>query len=117
MPGKKFNPTGYNRRVTVQTRTVVNGESVWYADDSYDVWACVSPFRGREYIAAGALSAPEIITVKTWYRDNVNAEDNRLVYGGKVFNIENVVDVDAAHREMELTCTEEIGAVMAIPRP
>lgn len=122
MAKSKVNPAAFNRRVTIQKRTVLDrtggdNETVWYNEDSFNVWASVTPLKGREYIAAGAVSSPEVMTAKTWYRANVSAQDNRLLYLGKVFNIENVTDTDAAHIEIELTCTEDVGAVAAIDRP
>lgn len=121
MPKSKVNPAAFNRRVTIQKRTVLersggDNETVWYNEDSFDVWAAVTPLKGREYIAAGAVSSPDIITARTWYRVNINAQENRLLFSGKVYNIENVTDLDAGRIEMELTCTEEVGAVAAIDR-
>ena len=122
MAKKVRNPGDYNRRVTIQKRTLLerpggDNETVWYEDDAFSVWASITPLRGREYVAAGALSSPEIILAKTWYRPGVMPLDHRLLYGGKVFNIEGVSDLGGAHVEIELVCTEEPGAIGAIPRP
>ncbi len=122
MADKAVNPGSYNRRVSFQKRTEIvrpggDNQIVWYRDDAFDVWASVVPMTGREYIFAGAMASPDIIRVRTWYRTDVSAQDYRLVYNGKVFNIETVIDVGAAHREMELVCTEESGAAAASERP
>lgn len=117
-----MNPGDFNRRISLQKRTVIkkpggDDEVVWYIEDAITVWALITPLTGREYIEAGALAAPEIIKVRTWFRPGVSPQTHRLAYNGKVFTIESVTDTKTAHIEMELTCTEEPNAVAVSAKP
>lgn len=73
-------------------------------------WAEVKPLRGRERyahmldkVAQPVQSEVEAI-IHLRYRDGI-APTMRVLHGGVVYNIEAVIDVDAAGVELELMCS------------
>lgn len=99
-------PGKFNRRVQLQKRTMVDGDEIFYGKDVKNVWANVEQISSREAIYAGAISMPDTIRVKIWYR-SLNAEEYRLSYAGNIYNIGGAIDIGGRHEELELTCTKE----------
>lgn len=69
------------------------------------VWADVEPVSGREQQAGGAELASVTHMVTMRYRSWVTAR-HRLVYAGRIFDIESVLDVGEAHFWLQIGCTE-----------
>ena len=67
------------------------------------VWASVEPLTGREFIAAMAVQAETTARIRMRYRPYLTAQD-RVVHDGQVYEIETVIDVKSAAREMHLMC-------------
>ncbi len=71
-------------------------------------WASIEPIKGEEYFAAAAVQAATThrvtmrvlpsITVKPW---------DRLVFKGRILEIEAVMDTEERGRELELLCKEK----------
>lgn len=98
-----------NRRVRLETSTRTSdalggGPVVWnlFADG---VAAAVVPLTGRERIAAMQVSAALTHRVEIRYRPGLS-EAMRVVYGGRVFNVTAVIDIEERHDEVHLLCEE-----------
>jgi SPP1 family predicted phage head-tail adaptor len=103
----------YRHRVTLQQKgQAVDDEGFPRSDDdAWDnvatVWAAVEPqtLRAHEFASAGANYVEKIVRVRIRYRPGVT-ESMRVVYNGRVFRIEAVVDEQERHRELQLYCRE-----------
>ena len=96
------------RRITVQSRSTAldsYGQQVITWSDVLSCWASIEPLSGRELIAAQAVSSELSHTVTIQYRTTVTAA-MRVLYQGRVFNIQSSTDPDTAHVALQLLCSE-----------
>lgn len=83
-----------DRRITIQTGTVSQnalGEYVTTWADDATVWAEAMALRGREYFAAQQVNAS--VTTKFTIRWRALSPLNRILYDGKTYDIEHVVEL------------------------
>ena len=69
----------------------------------FTCWAAVEPLTGREYIAAQAAVSEVTARIRMRFRPWMTAED-RVIHGGKTYNIVSVIDVRSENREVVLMC-------------
>lgn len=69
----------------------------------FTVWGSVEPLVGREYLAAQAVQSDVSTRVRIRYRPGLNSGD-RVKHEGRIYNIESVIDVRSARRELVLMC-------------
>lgn len=69
------------------------------------VWAAIESLRGRELEAAATRLAEVSHKIRIRYRDGIWPE-MRVVYGGRVFDIQAVLDPDDRRRELHLYARE-----------
>jgi SPP1 family predicted phage head-tail adaptor len=96
------------RRVTVQQRTVsvdTFGQQAVSWSSFLECWADIQPSSGRELIAAQAQQSEVTHQVVIRYRSGV-LPAMRVLYQGRVFDIQSVIDVDTQHRRLALMCSE-----------
>lgn len=103
-----MNPGDLNRRVTIRRMDQVPDGGGGYTEEPVEVatvWAKVEPLRGREQILAmqTGMQRPHRFTIR--YRDGITGAKD-LLYGGARFDIQSVVDTDAAHRELVILAEE-----------
>jgi SPP1 family predicted phage head-tail adaptor len=100
-------------RIALQARTSgLNDEAI-----PVDVWtdvagassvpASLEPLKGREYFQAAAVAAENTIPVTIRYRPCVTAA-LRVLYGVRILNIRNVIDVEERHIKLILMCEEVV---------
>ena len=95
-----------DQRVTLQRREQGEDEAGQPFDDwvpVFDAWAAVKPLRGREIIAADAVSAITDVRVILRYRPGITSA-MRVQHGTDTYSIESVANVNSANREVELLC-------------
>lgn len=63
----------------------------------------VTPLRGREYIDIRAAASEITTRIRLRYRPGMNPA-MRIVHGASIYNIVEVIDVDARHRQLECMC-------------
>ena len=96
------------RRITVQSRASSLdsfGQQITTWTDLLSCWASIEPLSGSELIAAQAVSSELSHTVTILYRVTVTAA-MRVIYQGRVLNIQSVTDPDTAHVALQLLCSE-----------
>jgi SPP1 family predicted phage head-tail adaptor len=96
------------RRVTIQKRqSTQDGDGqrseTWTAVAT--VPAKIEPLGGRELLLAKAMGAESTHQVTMRYRADLDAT-MRIVYQGRIFNINNLNDPDARHEAVVAMCTE-----------
>lgn len=69
----------------------------------FTCWAAVEPLTGREYIAASAAVSEVTARIRMRFRPWMTSTD-RVIHNGTVYQIESVIDVRSANREMHLMC-------------
>jgi SPP1 family predicted phage head-tail adaptor len=101
----------YRHRVTLQQKGQMVDDEGFPNNDAWvdvaTVWAAVEPqtLRAHEFASAGANYVEKIVRVRIRYRPGVT-ESMRVVYNGRIFRIEAVVDEQERHRELQLYCRE-----------
>ena len=97
-----------DKRVTLQSATSArdgHGQAVETWSDVATVWAAVEPIRGREFFAAQQVSAETTHRVTMRWRSGVSPKW-RVVFGGRTFRIESVINVREKNERIELMCVE-----------
>jgi SPP1 family predicted phage head-tail adaptor len=98
----------FRHRLQFQEKMTVKdeeGNSVTKWNTVFTVWGSVEGLRGREYLAAGALSSEATYRIRIRYRKGVRT-NMRILYGERVFEIESVIDINEEHKEIEIMCKE-----------
>lgn len=98
-----------NHRVTIQQRSTtrdpaMGSEIVGWAD-VVTVWAQFDPIRGREYYSAKQEQAETVARFRIRYRSDIVTE-MRVVFGGKFYDIEDVINVRGLNDYLELMTRE-----------
>ena len=73
------------------------------------VWASVEPLRGQEYFAAQSLQVSQTtVRIRIRYRPGVDAA-MRVLYGGKTYVVDSVIEPLMRHGELQLMCKVYLG--------
>ncbi len=98
-----------NRRVTLQqksvTRDALGAEVVTWVDVA-TVWAEVSPYSGREFVALRQAQDEITTRITIRYRRGVTPA-MRVVHGEAKYDIVHVIDRNDAHVSLELVARAE----------
>jgi len=71
------------------------------------VWASVEPLTGREYMDAQQTQAEVSTRIRVRYRSDVTyVPEMRATWDGHTYDIVSVLEVNSAHREVQLMCRE-----------
>jgi SPP1 family predicted phage head-tail adaptor len=73
--------------------------------DVVSVWASVEPLQGRELANAQTVNAETTTRITMRYRPWV-IPANRIIFEGKFYNIQSVVDPGMQHRELIILASE-----------
>lgn len=103
-------PGEYNRRVTLGSVTRTPDGGGGYTETAVagaTVWAKVEPLQGNEKLQAmqTGMRRPHRFFVP--YRDGVTGTTS-LTYLGRTFDVQSVIDPDAAHEELEILADEVV---------
>jgi SPP1 family predicted phage head-tail adaptor len=71
------------------------------------VWASVEPLTGKEYFSAQREQASTSHRIRMRHLDGVSHR-MRIAWGGRIFQIESVANVDERGRELVLMCRESM---------
>lgn len=109
MTCKKYLPAQMKRRVSIQSITLSSdgqgGQTESWATDA-TVWAAIEPMKGFEKFQAAQLQTPLSHKVTMRYRTGVTTS-KRLLYGSRVFDIKEVINVNEDGNFLELKCIEQ----------
>ena len=73
---------------------------------TYSVWAAIEPLQGREYLAAMAVQAERTVRIRIRYLPGI-VSTMRVVYQGRVFAIQSVINLREANDELHLMALEQ----------
>lgn len=83
------------------------GQSKKKLGEICEVWGSLYPVRGMEFYEIQKIQSK--ITHKCYVRYRADIDSNCFIeYQGKQYSIESVIDVDLAHKMLEIMCTEHI---------
>ena len=108
-------PGKLNKRITIQQLVASSpefnskGEPQRSWDTFQQVWASVNPLQGQEFWAQQQkqIKAETTIRVRIRYLSGVNA-GMRVLYGSRILDIQNVIDPQEKHVEMQLMFSEGV---------
>lgn len=85
------------------------GEEVVTWVPAATVWASVEPLRGREYVEAkqGQVEVSHRVVMR--YREGMGSEMRLRIPGGRVLEIESVINPLERGERLELMCREAVG--------
>lgn len=95
-----------NHRVTIQQKTATRnsiGEEVVTWVTLAEVWASVSPLRGREFFASAQMTATVDTRIEIAYRTDVVPE-MRVLHRDVPYDVRSVIDPNTRHEKLELMC-------------
>lgn len=92
----------------VKTQNPSTGAVVNSWQEVTKLWAEVAPLSAREFVGAQATQSQVTTRITIRFRSDVTAK-HRIVYGGKMFNIEGVLADDKSGRDyLTLPCSEGV---------
>lgn len=71
------------------------------------VWAAIEPLSGREFWAQQQVQSEITVRIRIRYRDDI-LPGMKAEYGSKKYVIQNVIDRDEQHAELQLMCSEGV---------
>ncbi len=71
-------------------------------------WAAIIPLSGRELLAAQQIQASVTHRIVLRYLSGLDPS-MRIVYNGRYFDIQQVININEQSRQMELQCIERVG--------
>ena len=98
----------YRNYITIQTLATTqlsDGSSSETWTTQISLWAKIHPISGREYYSAQQTQAELTHNIYARYTPGVAPED-RVLWGGRTFNILEVINVDERSEEMILRAKE-----------
>jgi SPP1 family predicted phage head-tail adaptor len=96
------------RRITIQSLGTASGgfgHPVRAWTDLVSTWGDIEPLSGRELEVARAVQAEVTHQVTIRYRTGLT-DTMRVVYQGRYFNINSILDVGMRHEQLQMLCTE-----------
>lgn len=95
----------YTKKIEIQHCTETKdkiGNITQNWEHFHTVWAEIETVGGREYYAAAQVNSQNDVTFKMRYSRVISAmltSEIRIVYNGKIYNAESIVDKNERHRE------------------
>ncbi|AVF25093.1 putative phage head-tail adaptor [Paenibacillus larvae subsp. larvae] len=106
----QVNPGKLNKRITIKKHEPTPDGAGGYDDgfsDVVTVWANIRPLRGREYWQSQQTQAEVTHSIMIRYRKDID-RSHVVSYGGRLFDIQHIINVDEANRTLILHCVEKI---------
>jgi SPP1 family predicted phage head-tail adaptor len=92
----------------VKTQNPSTGAVVNSWQETAKLWAEVAPLSAREFVAAQATQSEVTTRITIRFRSDVTPK-HRIVYAGKIYNIEGVLADDKSGRDyLTLPCSEGV---------
>jgi len=76
-------------------------------DELDTVWAAIEPLTGREFFAQQQVQSEITVRIRIRYRDDI-VSGMKAEYGDKTYVIQNIIDKEEKHQELQLMCSEGV---------
>ena len=100
-----FNAQELNQRILVQeftfTQDPITGAAIESWDDKFEVFAKAEGMVGQERFVANQTLFQDPVKFTVRYRDDIKAGD-RVVWRGKNYDVQSIVDIKGKRRELLL---------------
>lgn len=97
-----------NKRITIQQYESTQnefGEQVKTWSNIKTAWASIQPLQGREWFNAKQMQSEIEVRMRLRYTTAITPK-MRIVYNSLNYNIESIINVGEANRELELMCSK-----------
>ncbi len=97
-----------NKRVTIETLTETvdgSGQAIKSWSEFARPWASIDPINGREYFSGNQVKETMTVKIKIRYQSGITNK-MRVNHGGKLYNIEGMVNIFERDKELILLCSE-----------
>lgn len=107
----------YNKKIEVQLLTETRdeiGQQITGWDTVFSPWAEVKCSGGREYYAAAQVNSENDMTFRIRWSGKIAGKltsELRIVYGGIIYNVVHIEDVNERHREFVIRARQLNGEV------
>jgi len=104
-----MNPGLMRHRITFQQYVSTEdelGQQIGQWTDFWTCWAMIKTIQGREYFAAGAERNEGTIRFIIRYTPGIDPA-MRIVYKGRIFDIESVINDDERNETLTIIATEK----------
>ncbi len=91
----------------VETQNAYGEPELRWQTVSSNIWASISPLRGREYLTAQQMTSEITAKVCMRYRMDVTAK-MKIMKGADEYLIEDIINPDERNRELELMCKRQV---------
>ncbi len=98
-----------DKRIIVQVNTPASDSQGGYSDSwatLTTVWASIEPAKGYEKFQASQLETPISHKVTIRYRSGITTA-HRILWGSRVLNIKEVINIDEANAFLRITAIEK----------
>jgi SPP1 family predicted phage head-tail adaptor len=95
--------------LTFQTKTEARdsfGSAVETWTDAFTAWGRFEPTGTREFPQAQKRNAETIGRFRIRYRSGIDADTHRIVFDGRIFDIQPPVDMSGSRRELLIEASE-----------
>ncbi|MBN5310471.1 phage head closure protein [Serratia marcescens] len=104
--GKLHHRITLQKPVKVQNPETGSVENIW--QNLAQLWAEVSPLSAREFVAAQAMQNSVTTRITIRYRQDIEPK-YRILFRGKIFNIEGILsDPESGLEYLTLPCSEGV---------
>jgi len=76
-------------------------------EEIYTVWAAIEPLSGREFWAQQQVQSSLSVRIRIRYRNDI-LPGMKAEYNSKTYVIQNVIDKEEKHQELQLMCSEGV---------
>ena len=107
----------YNKKIEVQLLTETRdeiGQQIPQWQTIFEPWASVNGVGGREYYAAAQVNSENDMTFRIRWSGKIAGKltsELRIVYGGIIYNVVHIEDVNERHREFVIRARQLNGEV------
>lgn len=100
-----MNPGQLKHRITFQIQDLTQDNDVW--NDLFTTWASINPIAGKEYFQAETIASELTHRIRLRYRKGITP-DMRVIYKGRIFYIQSVINDYESNTSLQLMCRELI---------
>lgn len=97
-----------NRRVEIQSLTRTSDSQGGFTEEWNSIlaaWAKIEPVKAYEKFQAMQMQVPITHKITMRYNSSITS-DKRILYGTRIFNIKEIINVDEANSFLKITASE-----------
>lgn len=97
-------PGDLRHEIEIQVQGTARGDAgeildSWTTETNGSIWASIKPGSGREFLAAKQINAEITHEIKLWYYPAGLTPAKRILFGTRIFNIIQVMNIEERNIE------------------